>query len=454
MKKKVLSVLVVLLATLLITMTVLAYSYSANIIVTESGSVTYAQLPIIASINNAYLATNGYIRPNALDTRLLRSSTEIPHMIEDARLLFCSAVTADTQPTFTYTLGNSVLVSTMSSDIGFSGGPGQFVIGTSATDTRRYVCGTRDYFDTILGVGGFVTVTDDPALELGSVFRISQEGWVDTDVAANKDLVFKNAAFRTYISANTDITSIITGGATVTASGVASGIHTVITIADGTNLKIFVDGVEEDSAALGGVSVPDNGNNWIINRNDTLSYMIHYKHMVGRTHVIQFQLNAIVSSPTLPDRDGMAHNGTITWGANPAGIAVAVYGLEATGAVPSVVTDEPAPPDIVSETSAEDMFTESLGTNIPLFYPMFKFASDTTGWPIQIFWMTGAIILAMLIGVLSIMFLHSMMIAGIASGVVLVAACTIDGGVISWWVLYVYIIMAVTFVVYQKVVSV
>jgi len=50
------------------------------------------------------------------------------------------------------------------------------------------------------------------------------------------------------------------------------------------------------------------------------------------------------------------------------------------------------------------------------------------------------------------MALHSMMLAGLASGVSVSAFCSM--GIIPWWTLYVYIFMAVTFVVYQKVSSV
>jgi len=60
---------------------------------------------------------------------------------------------------------------------------------------------------------------------------------------------------------------------TVSATGVSSGEHTVKTTADGTNLKIFIDGVEKDSTALGGASVPDNTNDWVIGSANTTPYM-------------------------------------------------------------------------------------------------------------------------------------------------------------------------------------
>jgi len=121
------------------------------------------------------------------------------------------------------------------------------------------------------------------------------------------------------------------------------------------------------------------------------------------------------------------------------------------GWVPPI--EEPTPPDYVSETPAVDMFTESAGTNIPLFYPMFKLTSDITGWPIQIFWISGALVVAMIAGALTLMYLRSMLLAGVVTGIVIAAGCSIDGGILPWWTLYTYIFMAVTFIVYQRVTS-
>ena len=114
--------------------------------------------------------------------------------------------------------------------------------------------------------------------------------------------------------------------------------------------------------------------------------------------------------------------------------------------------EEPTTPDYVSPTPAEDFYDESTGVDIPIFYPFFKMASDATGVPIQVFWISGALVTAAVAGVLAMMFLHSLMISGVISGTIIVAACSM--GIVPWWVLYVYIFMAVAFIVYQRVVSV
>jgi hypothetical protein len=143
---------------------------------------------------------------------------------------------------------------------------------------------------------------------------------------------------------------------------------------------------------------------------------------------------------------------TCMWGSNPTGIAVTVGGIESSSSAGIVVPTEPSPPDYVSDTSSEDMFTESTGASIPLFYPFFKAASDATGFPIQVFWITGVLTISALAGVATVMLIHSMAAAGIVAGAMMGAFCSIH--LIDWWILYVYIILVVAFVIYQRVASV
>jgi len=147
-------------------------------------------------------------------------------------------------------------------------------------------------------------------------------------------------------------------------------------------------------------------------------------------------------------------DGRITWGVNPTGISVTVGGLESAGIVAPAAAEEPEIPSILPSTPDIDLFTESAGTNIPMIYPFFDMASTITGIPIQVFWYLSSITIAAALGALVLMYLHSMLVAAIATGVVLAIACTMDGGIISWWVFYIYLIMAITFVIYQKVTSV
>jgi hypothetical protein len=180
----------------------------------------------------------------------------------------------------------------------------------------------------------------------------------------------------------------------VTAAGVTDEEHVVKTTADGANLKIYVDGVEEDSVAI--AAIPDTANDWVLTPSPWWSY---YKHTVGGTLIAHFQPQDIIRGavystgtvtvtngdatvegaggatwtdahdggvfvsadgayyvidsitdadtleltavygggtlgaqtynfyPRLPDRQGTAQDGRITFGSNPAGVTAVLGGL-------------------------------------------------------------------------------------------------------------------------------
>jgi len=555
------SILLATMLALLIAVPVLAYTYSASITVTESDSVGYEMLPIIVTVNNTYLRDHGYISTNGTDTRVLEASNVLHHMMADNKTLFCANISAGSQVNFDYTLGNSPLSS----------------------------------FPVIVGYGGYVTASDDSSIELGDNFSFEVNGWIDTDNGTNKNLIYKQNAFRLYVSENVsgnitaeidfllttteNITSLITPAmlshngladwhaANLTDSDVTNfGFHTdtagvgswmlidfgngnrqsltgwryyvrtnnvnalwdiqystdnsswtttytgldvfgtagwhsatwsstgsyrywrsyktdVAAIGDyhteldvesggkkiwlstanmnskrykvkvsdnGTHVKLLVDSSEKDSAILSG-SVNNSANNWVFLQNNVMPYADNITISVNGTQQLYFAPQAMILGTNLPDRAG-SNNGVITWGSNPAGIAVSIGGLESTGITAPVSVEEPASPDYVSETPTVDLFTETTGEDIPMFYPFFKMASDVTGWPIQVFWITGAILMSMVAGTITLMYMHSMLIVGVVTGCIVAAFCSMD--IIPWWTLYVWGFMAVCFIVYQRVVSV
>lgn len=242
--RKILRVLIILgLATLLIAAPVWA-AYSATIRVIESNNTNYTELPIRVAVDNTYLAANGFITATGLDTRVEAGGVAIPHMVADDKLLFVDSVSANITANFQYTTGNTALSS----------------------------------FPVIVGHDGYITVTDDASIELGDAFHIEMKVWVDTSASAVSDNVTTKAdAFNITISAVGSIKAEIIGGTSVTATTVASGVHTIEVIADGVDLKIFIDTVEKGSSALGGVGVTDNGSNLIIGQNDVIRYIEYFK---------------------------------------------------------------------------------------------------------------------------------------------------------------------------------
>lgn len=535
---------VVLLALGLTAQIVMAYLFVAPISVQETNGTVYTQIATQDTLATKWLISHGYIDSNGLDTDI---SPDKPHMIANDRLLLSTALPAFGQVNVNLTTGN-----------------------TPAT-----------YMPVIVGQGGSISVIDNAAMELGNNFEIEVDGYIETSAGASKNIVYKQNAFQTTISAVSTITSTILsltqsllpngagdytniasanpavahylnvddpvaapddaatvvynnaaayqgdvyalqngtfggdeiidsvtinyrglttiGGTTVqpilrlggvetlgtevnygaawtnysevlarpgggswTVADIAglqagiqckttntspdttqvyvtiayhievthaltSGEHIVKTTADGTNLKLYIDGTEEDSALLGGSSVNNNANNWTIDQTNVMPYVDYYKHTVGGVLIAHYQPNTIVggqvysagtvtvtngdatvtgaggaawttvmesglfksadgiyytiSSVTsattlelstvygggtlagqaynmyvkLPDRQGTEQPGLITWGANPAGVAMSIGSLSGySGAFTDTSDDTPS--DRLPEVPVTDWY--------------------------------------------------------------------------------------------------
>jgi hypothetical protein len=172
--------------------------------------------------------------------------------------------------------------------------------------------------------------------------------------------------------------------------------HEVAIWANTTSFGIDIDGSTEDSVALGGASVTNNANNWTI----SMPYFNYYKHTVSGTLIAWYQPITLISGTTLPDREGAAQNGVITWGSNPAGISVSVGALlpiSSSAAVTPGTTPDAGVSLVPTTGNTSALVTGIEGENLP-FYGLFKglFASyhDMGGPDIQMpyFWKIVAMI--------------------------------------------------------------
>jgi hypothetical protein len=142
------------------------------------------------------------------------------------------------------------------------------------------------------------------------------------------------------------------------SSTVAVGEHDVVVAADTTDMTLTIDSVEEDSMALSGASVPDNANNWVFMDNSVNEFMPYAGSIaieVSSTDVLLYDPADIISGTTLPDREGTAQDGTITFGSNPGGVAASIG---------SLVSDDQT--DTASGTTADptrDLLPTSGGTS-------------------------------------------------------------------------------------------
>jgi len=99
-------------------------------------------------------------------------------------------------------------------------------------------------FYTIVGEDGYITVADDPDLELSDNFTVEIKGWVDTSSPGyDKNLVYKELAFQTYISAVGNITAAILSQDTASLYLFpnATGNYTALSVTGETNHWAAVD---------------------------------------------------------------------------------------------------------------------------------------------------------------------------------------------------------------------
>lgn len=238
-------VLILLLITIIVLMpiAVLAATYLAQIMVTESGDNSYTMTPVSCNISNSWMVSEGFMGSDARDTRVMAPSGEdLPHMVCDNWTLVVMDLPALSNVPLSYTMGNDA-----------------------------------EDFDLITGLGGFVTITDNETIELGDNFIVEISGYFKTTVdMVSENITSKLDAFRLYIKDTGDIAaSVNPGPVEVIAENIPSLYHDIIVSANTTHLTITVDGNPEDTAAFS-ANVTDNGDDWILG-SDVMPYITYFK---------------------------------------------------------------------------------------------------------------------------------------------------------------------------------
>ena len=189
MKRKLLNLLLVILllvaipGTLVLASDISGALYKMSIVVSNNGTLAnYVSTNSVISTPN--LITGGFLNSSANNCAVLdKADNDVPFMP------------------------------------GYSTNPWAFWVETIGADSYlNYDLYTADttggdivYFPGLTGM----LVSDNSTIELGSDFEVNTVGWVDTTLSANASLVFKDDAFRTYISGTDEITSAITYGSQV-----------------------------------------------------------------------------------------------------------------------------------------------------------------------------------------------------------------------------------------------
>ena len=179
MRKFYKAVLLSTVAVILIATPILAFLYQAPFTIIEDAGTDYDMFPASVLANNTFMAANGFMEADALDTRVeTLAGSDKPHMVADDRTLGAVPVEANSQTNLFFTTGDTDLAS----------------------------------MDILTGFDGFVTIPDAAALEPGDDFEFEfTDTWIDTSAGAGKNLVSKTDAFSITISAEGSITASITG---------------------------------------------------------------------------------------------------------------------------------------------------------------------------------------------------------------------------------------------------
>lgn len=231
-------------------------------------------------------------------------------------------------------------------------------------------------------------------------------------------------------------------GLSVTVTDISSGEHTVKVYADGTDLGIIVDegeaGEVSDTTLLDGASVPDNANDITINQNNVMPYFDYLKWTVSDTLIAWYQPVAMITATTLPDRQGDAENGTITWGENSDMTvtmgSVASYESTEAGAGEQEEISYTAPsPNIPS-----GWFGSGDETTLP-FYDNFLGISAETGIPVKTIYIFMIFSVAMAMGFGTFIVFKPMIFGLVVTLAVLWAGSSM--GIIPGWVIFSLIVV-------------
>lgn len=198
----------VLLIVIIVASPVLAYTYRASLTIQEENGNDYDMLANSVTSPNTWMAENGFMEDDALDTRVeTLAGLYKPRMVSSDKILTAVPVPANSQTNLYFTVGNS-----------------------------------DDDMDIITGYDGYVTYPDDATVEDGDDFEHENSAYVDTDSGADKNLFYKENAIRTYISGDTDITSEISYGPEFPVVEDVDGGNTAATTNHTVNLPAIVTG--------------------------------------------------------------------------------------------------------------------------------------------------------------------------------------------------------------------
>lgn len=227
---------------------------------------------------------------------------------------------------------------------------------------------------------------------------------------------------------------------------IPAGNRAIHVSANTSTLSISYDDNPAVSVAMGGASVPNNTNDWILNPSPY--YIDYYKHTVNGTLVGWYQPNDIISGTTLPDRAG-TEDGVITWGTNPENVTATISSLSLGDTSILPIYSNPGYHDTLHESSDVDIAgsidkdqTDNILTAI--LSPI----ADLSDYPLWILYLLVAFVVQFIV-MMKVIDITKNQLLGCATGLVICFGA-FKLGIYDWWMFAVTIALFVAVVFFER----
>jgi hypothetical protein len=236
-----------------------------------------------------------------------------------------------------------------------------------------------------------------------------------------------------------------------TASGISSGVHTVTTTADSTNLSIYVDSVLKQTLSLNGSSVVDNTNNWTFCTSNATPYLTRQQIWVGGNLRQDISWQYKTTWPILfSDASGNGNTATPTF---PIGGSSATVTANITSFSPITQTTSDLTNPGVTSSNITQAFVAPPGlyTELNIQAPGANLTNsllDGANIPRAIFWFPFLFGIIGLLGFATAWLTRSLLIQGLVMAFTMILFSLMGG--FGYWVCIEFIIMASAIIVGGK----
>lgn len=239
--------------------------------------------------------------------------------------------------------------------------------------------------------------------------------------------------------------------ASVTASGLSANEHTFVWWSDTADLHVSVDSVEADNTTTS--AIPSNTNNIVLFDGNVMPYADYITLSLDGVETIRYQPNTMIIGTALPDRDG-TEDGVITWGSNPAGIAVTLGSMVAASQPTIGSTATEATSDLLPEVTVGDWYGDGTVAGAILTNPIRPFitmiSDNTTLSELQVWRWMGLALWLFVTAVVGLKSRGHLGITAIISGVVIGGLVALDHNIYPLYLLILSIGMFIGGVVAER----